>query len=209
MLNGHLGLRTEPVKTIKYTSERLEEATNKRLIATDQSLSATENPWFRQMMEIASRVPDGINMLSRKMVQASIIRMFKANLLKLKALLNSSNFPGEVHIACDAWQADNLDAYFVATGSFTEVTGGVWRKRTVMLGFGRLQNARNGKRLGQSLFIIVARLGFTHKVGKVNCNNSSNNGTMMVEFAFPIGECTNLFRETSRLALSTCDSLAP
>ncbi|KAF8164250.1 hypothetical protein K438DRAFT_1428208, partial [Mycena galopus ATCC 62051] len=61
-LNAHLGPRTEPVKTVKYTSERLEEATIKWLIATDQPLSATENPWFREMMQIASRAPDGINM---------------------------------------------------------------------------------------------------------------------------------------------------
>jgi hypothetical protein len=35
------------------------------------------------------------------------------------------------------------------------------QKRTVVLGFVYLQNARNGKRLGQALFQIVSRLGFT------------------------------------------------
>ncbi|KAJ7928172.1 hypothetical protein B0H13DRAFT_1007176 [Mycena leptocephala] len=35
------------------------------------------------------------------------------------------------------------------------------QKRTVMLGFVYLQNARNGKRLGQALFQIVARFSFT------------------------------------------------
>ncbi|KAJ7802628.1 hypothetical protein B0H13DRAFT_2495988 [Mycena leptocephala] len=46
--------------------------------------------------------------------------MFKTNLLKLKDLrCESANVPGEVQCAVDAWQADNLDAYFVATGSET------------------------------------------------------------------------------------------
>jgi hypothetical protein len=72
--------------------------------------------------------------------------------------------PGEIQLAADAWQADNLDAYFAATGSFIETTDGVWKKKTVLLGFVRLQNAHNGKRLGQALFRIVARLGFLNKV---------------------------------------------
>jgi hypothetical protein len=52
----------------------------------------------------------------------------------------------------------------VATGSFIEFSGGHWKKRTVMLGFVCLQNAGNGKLLGQALFPIVARLGFTNEV---------------------------------------------
>jgi hypothetical protein len=75
-----------------------------------------------------------------------------------------ANVPGEVQCAFDALQADNLNAYFVATGSFIEFSGGHCKKCTVMLGFVCLQNARNGKRLGQALFQIVARLGFTNTV---------------------------------------------
>ncbi|KAF8146812.1 hypothetical protein K438DRAFT_1780553 [Mycena galopus ATCC 62051] len=70
-----------------------------------------------------------------------LIRMCKVNILKLKALSNTSNHPGDIRIACDTWQADNLDTYCVATGSFIEVTDGVWRKHTVMLGFVCLQIA--------------------------------------------------------------------
>lgn len=75
-----------------------------------------------------------------------------------------ANVPGQVQVSCDAWQADNLDAYFVATGSFIDVSGGQWKKHTVVLGFVRLQNAHNGKRLGQALYRIVDRLGIEHKV---------------------------------------------
>jgi hypothetical protein len=52
----------------------------------------------------------------------------------------------------------------VAAGSFIEFSGSHWKKRTVMLGFVCLQNARNGKRLGKALFQTVARLGFANKV---------------------------------------------
>jgi hypothetical protein len=83
-------------------------------------------------------------------------------------ILQSANIPGKVQYAFDAWQADNIGAYFLAagfaTGSVIEFNGGHWKKGTVMLGFVCLQNARNGKRLGQALFQIVARLGFTNTV---------------------------------------------
>jgi hypothetical protein len=75
-----------------------------------------------------------------------------------------ANVPGEVQCAFDALQADNLDAYFVATESFIEFSGGHWKKHTVMLGFVCLQNACNGKQLGKVVFQIVARLDFTNKV---------------------------------------------
>ncbi|KAJ7926843.1 hypothetical protein B0H13DRAFT_2653724 [Mycena leptocephala] len=69
--------------------------------------------------------------------------MFKTNLLKLKDLkcdfrasgVPVANVPGEIQRAFDAWQADNLDAYFVATGSFIKFSDGRWKKRTVTLGF--------------------------------------------------------------------------
>ncbi|KAF8196273.1 hypothetical protein K438DRAFT_1760442 [Mycena galopus ATCC 62051] len=54
--------------------------------------------------------------------QDSFIHVFKENLLKLAALLNDSIVPGDVHIACDPWQADKLNTYFVAMGSFIELT---------------------------------------------------------------------------------------
>jgi hypothetical protein len=79
-------------------------------------------------------------------------------------ILQSPNVPREVQCAVDAQQADDLDAYFVATGSLIEFSGGHWKKRTVMVGFVCLQNARTGKRLGQALFQIVARLGLTNKI---------------------------------------------
>ncbi|KAJ7789533.1 hypothetical protein B0H14DRAFT_3502892 [Mycena olivaceomarginata] len=37
--------------------------------------------------------------------------------------------------------------------------------------------------LGQTLFKIVERLGITNHVGYVTCDNTTNNGTMLIEFS--------------------------
>jgi hypothetical protein len=73
---------------------------------------------------------------------------------------------GEVSLTCDAWQANNADAYFAVTGHWIEEpTAGIWKKCSALLGFTRLNNSHNGKRLGQALFKIVARVRIEHKVG--------------------------------------------
>ncbi|KAJ7886532.1 hypothetical protein B0H14DRAFT_3431111 [Mycena olivaceomarginata] len=56
----------------------------------DQPIGATTNPHFREMIEIASRATDGVEIPGRKAVRATILRLFKRNLLKLKAHLNVS-----------------------------------------------------------------------------------------------------------------------
>jgi hypothetical protein len=39
-----------------------------------------------------------------------------------------------------------------------------WELKTGLIGFTQLNNAHNGKRLGQALFLIVRRVGIEHKV---------------------------------------------
>lgn len=68
-------------------------------------------------------------------------------------------------ITDDAWQASNTDGYFAVTGHWIEVTGpNEWKPMSALLGFTKLNNSHNGKRLGGALFKILDRLGIAHKV---------------------------------------------
>lgn len=68
-------------------------------------------------------------------------------------------------MTCDAWQASNTDGYFAVTGHWVEESRpGVWEVRSALLGFTRLNNSHNGKRLGGALFKIVDRLGISDRV---------------------------------------------
>jgi hypothetical protein len=72
---------------------------------------------------------------------------------------------GEVNLTCDAWQADNADGYFAVTGHWIEeLVPTQWELKNDLLGFTRLNNAHNGKRLGQALFKIAGRVEIAHKV---------------------------------------------
>lgn len=84
-----------------------------------------------------------------------------------------SDKTGLVSLTCDAWQADNVDAYFAVTGHWVEeVSKDVWVEQTALLGFTQLNSSHDGARLGRALFKIVKRLGFPHKV----CRDSSTMG---------------------------------
>jgi hypothetical protein len=46
---------------------------------------------------------------------------------RLKYGLQSDKVKGEISITCDAWQANNVDGYFVVTGHWIEESSpGVW-----------------------------------------------------------------------------------
>ena len=80
-------------------------------------------------------------------------------------MIQSNAVQGQVSLTCDAWQASNVDAYFAVTSSWTEAVGArTWEIQMALLGFMELNNAYNGKQLGQALFKIVDRVGITHKV---------------------------------------------
>lgn len=81
--------------------------------------------------------------------------------------IQSDAVTGEISLTCDAWQASNTDGYFAVTGHWIEESRpGVWELHSALLGFIRLNNAHNGKRLGGALFKIVERLGIAHQVFK-------------------------------------------
>jgi len=76
---------------------------------------------------------------------------------------------GKVSLMCDTWQASNTDAYFAVTGHWIEEPmAGVWKKQSALLSFTWLNNAHNGKCLGQALFKIAACVGIEHKVNIVS-----------------------------------------
>jgi hypothetical protein len=53
-----------------------------------------------------------------------------------------------------------------------------------------MNSAHNGHRLGMALFKVCDRLGITHKIGWVTCDNASNNAVMMTRFAAMIQQAT-------------------
>jgi hypothetical protein len=51
------------------------------------------------------------------------------------------------------------------TGHWVEEPSlGIWKVESALLGFTRLNNAHNGKRLGQALYKVIKRVGIAHKV---------------------------------------------
>ena len=72
---------------------------------------------------------------------------------------------GEVNLTCDAWQADNTDAYFAVTGHWIEEHApGEWMLEHALLGFAQMNCSHSGSHLGQMLYTIVSRLRIVHKV---------------------------------------------
>jgi hypothetical protein len=134
------------------------------------------------MIDVASRATNGVNIPNRKATREEILDMFKNQMSRLKERLNvcqilllmllhylhscqSSAVTGEISLTCDAWQASNTDGYFAVTGHWIEEPRlGVWEVQSALLGFTRLNNSHNGKRLGGALFKIVDRLGISDRV---------------------------------------------
>jgi hypothetical protein len=89
----------------------------------------------------------------------SVLHMFLSNIHQ------SDSVSGAVNITCDAWQAGNSDGYFAVTGHWIEENHpGQWECQSALLGFTKVNNAHNGKRLGGALFKILDRAGIAHKV---------------------------------------------
>jgi len=132
------------------------------------------------MIDVASRVTNGVKIPGRKATRAEIMCMFKNHFTTLKAQLNvrvpsifhlllivsqGPTVQGEVSLTCDAWQAGNTDGYSAVTAHWIEEpTPGKWELNRALIGFTRLNNAHSGKRLGQALFKIVKQVGIEHKV---------------------------------------------
>ena len=135
------------------------------------------------MINIASRAAKGVIIPNREQTRAKIIDMFKQNLSQLRDRLNvghvcscalshtyriwsqSDAVSGRVNLTCDAWQASNTDAYFAVTGHWVEeITPGVWRLQTALLGFVRMNCVHSGEKLGMALYKVAECVGIVHKV---------------------------------------------
>jgi hypothetical protein len=72
---------------------------------------------------------------------------------------------GKISLTCNAWQASNTEGYFAVTGHWIEESTPLnWELKSEILGFTLLNNAYNGKRLGQALYKVAERVGIEHKV---------------------------------------------
>lgn len=147
-------------------------------------IQALEHASFHKMISIAARASKGVTIPNRKATRDEAINMFKMQMTHLKdrfkvrylwsvctrislliSAIQSDAVTGEISLTCDAWQASNADGYFAVTGHWVEESRpGVWELHSTLIGFMRLNNAHNGKRLGGALFKIVERLGITHQV---------------------------------------------
>jgi hypothetical protein len=123
------------------------------------------------MIDVASCAMNGVKIPGWKATQGEIKRMFKDHLVKLKAKLNvcdpikrcslliifqGPTVQGEVSLTCDAWQAGNTDGYFAVTAHWIkELMPAKWELKSALIGFTWLNNAHNGKWLGQALFKII------------------------------------------------------
>ena len=93
-LDGHLVLK-EPV--LRYSDSNFRAAAIKWIIETDQvsppwlqPLKALQHPSFKNMIDIASRASNGVNLLGSKTTRQAIINLFLTNLAALKERLNVS-----------------------------------------------------------------------------------------------------------------------
>ena len=83
----------------------------------------------------------------------------------LSLVCQSKPVSGAINITCDAWQAGNMDGYFAVTGHWVEENSPTaWECKSALLGFTKVNNAHNGKRLGGVLFKVLDCVGITHKV---------------------------------------------
>lgn len=151
-----------------------------------QPIQALEHPKFKELIGVASRAKNGVDIPGRKATRGEILRIFKDYITHLRAELKvsvpfgslpSSSFlviisrlqgqtvQGEVSLTCDAWQASNTDGYFAVTAHWIkESTPTKWELKSAIIGFTRLNNAHVGIRLGQALFKIIKRVGIENKV---------------------------------------------
>ncbi|ESK81374.1 hat family dimerization domain-containing protein [Moniliophthora roreri MCA 2997] len=185
-----LNLPAAPLKEVKipYSDWNLLRAALKWLAKTDQPLSALEDVDFVTMMEIAARAPDGkIKLPDRHTTRQELLNWLGEVLRSIMAHLNSKHCTGQISLTCDAWDAENNDAYFATTAHWIDETMTssltIWKLCMALIGFVRLTGSHSGERLGQTLFKVVRRVGIEKRIGHVTCDNASNNDTMMEEFA--------------------------
>ncbi|KAJ7146956.1 hypothetical protein C8R44DRAFT_599361, partial [Mycena epipterygia] len=81
-------LREKPARPTPYTDELLLDAAIKWLIATDQPIDALTHPKFKEMIDIAARATEGVNLPNREQTREAIIRLFHDQMSQLKLRLH-------------------------------------------------------------------------------------------------------------------------
>ncbi|KAJ6619650.1 hypothetical protein B0H10DRAFT_1793276, partial [Mycena sp. CBHHK59/15] len=87
-------LREKPARPAPYTDELLLDAAIKWLIATDQVshivfiLLPLTHPKFKEMIDIAARATQGVNLPNRDQTREAIIKLFHDQMTKLKIRLH-------------------------------------------------------------------------------------------------------------------------
>ncbi|KAG6851723.1 hypothetical protein C0991_006725, partial [Blastosporella zonata] len=83
-LDPHLRERPPPMKIVKYTDTAFSQAALQWLAITDQPLDALNHPKFQEMIHIASRAENGVQIPSIKQTRLAIMNLFSQNLIELK-----------------------------------------------------------------------------------------------------------------------------
>ncbi|KAF8144960.1 hypothetical protein K438DRAFT_1631002 [Mycena galopus ATCC 62051] len=81
-------LREKPARPAPYTDELLIDAAIQWLIATDQPIDALTHPKFKEMMDVAARATEGVNLPNSAQTRDAIIKLFHDQMNKLKIRLH-------------------------------------------------------------------------------------------------------------------------
>ncbi|KAI0739796.1 hypothetical protein C8Q80DRAFT_1111210 [Daedaleopsis nitida] len=83
-LDAHLRTETPKERVYRYSEAIFRRAVIEWLICTDQPLSAVEHPKFKEMIKIAAAATQGVEIPSRKVARAEIMRLFNDQMKGLR-----------------------------------------------------------------------------------------------------------------------------
>ncbi|KIO23445.1 hypothetical protein M407DRAFT_214556, partial [Tulasnella calospora MUT 4182] len=72
----------------EYSDQNFCDAAIEWLVATDQPLSALDNPKFHKMINIAAKAKSGVKIPSRKEMRADVVSKFAKHLIDMRRVLN-------------------------------------------------------------------------------------------------------------------------
>ncbi|KAF8239858.1 hypothetical protein L208DRAFT_1052466, partial [Tricholoma matsutake] len=68
---------------IPYSEKLFHQVAVEWLVGMDQPIQALKHPKFKELIDVASRTPNGVKIPGQKATQAEIMRMFKNHLTTL------------------------------------------------------------------------------------------------------------------------------
>ncbi|THU82731.1 hypothetical protein K435DRAFT_690978, partial [Dendrothele bispora CBS 962.96] len=86
-LDAHVQALPERKTVVPYSDALFREAAIEWLTETNQPIEAVEHPKFQNMIQIASRATNGVNIPSRKVTRQAIMDLFKKNIVELRRRL--------------------------------------------------------------------------------------------------------------------------